>query len=145
MSAVTSDSCIYVDRSVELVYPDNTADIPHADLERSGPASFDLARLRFVTLGSLGGTGEFAYRTATMRISEYLGYHEALAIWHEPVSRIRPHVSLSTGLLFLRGTIRKNGGGLFAPFLLETSGSMTIKWVWLGAMLSGARVPQFPQ
>lgn len=131
------DSIIHVDRSIPPIYPKWVKRVMRPDLERSGPARYDLAH---VTLwlheeqkrgGVIRGHSIHRYLVNTNSLPTCLGLRDAEEIQKNGIAAFRRFFGAT--VFFWRSVVQRDDGYLSVPYLYEYySDELVLNFLWLG-------------
>ena len=134
---VTLDTIVRVDRSIRPAYPEWVKDVLHPELELSGPAEFDLAKVEsWLHDGQKNGKwvrGDklYAHLKSNEMLDSCFSLADALAIQAKGVT-VFPEYFKGKAPFFWKSVVRGRGGDLRVPYLYEDGGQVELEWYWLG-------------
>lgn len=130
------DAIIRVDRSIRPAYPEWVKDVLHPELELSGPAEFDLAKVEsWLHDGQKDGKwlkGEklYEYLKSNKMLDRCLSFADALAIQAKGVATFRAFFK-GKAPFFWKSVVRDRDGNLYVPCLCERGDQVKLDWGWL--------------
>jgi|GEM_PF-1525723 len=135
-TSTSADNIIRVDRSIRPAYPDWVKDVLHPELECTGPAEFDLAKVEsWLHDGQKNGKwikGEKIYehlKSATM-LESCFNLADLLAIQARGVQTFREHFA-DKAVFAWKSVVRDRYGDLSVPYLYLGGDQVVLGWNWL--------------
>lgn len=129
------DLLVRVDRSVKPSYPDWLKKLMHPELERKGPAEYNLQEVELwlhdsQKNGVVSGNDIYKCLKKTKALGSCLNLQDGLAIQKKGIAVFRK--LFSGKAVFLWGSVVQfQGGGLRVPYLCGNGGEVVVRWRWL--------------
>jgi hypothetical protein len=130
------DTIIRVDRSVRPAYPDWSKVVMNPELENTGPAEYDLAKIeQWLHDGQKGerymrGQAIYDHLKSNNLLDSCLGLTDGIAIQQKGIEVFRRFFSGKAVFLW-RSVVRNDLGSLSVPCLYEDDGEVKLRWYWL--------------
>jgi hypothetical protein len=127
---------IHVTRSVPPTYPDWVKEVRHPELQVTGPAEFDLAKLEQWLHEDQHGSnyvrGQVIYDDLAQNavLESCLGLADLLAIQKLGIKVFRQHFA-GKAVFGWKSVVRDRNGYLCVPYLYEDGGQVKLYWNWL--------------
>ena len=127
---------VRVDRSTKPAYPNWVGEVLHTELERTGPAEYDLLTRVEDWLhddqrtGAVPGTTIYDCLKTDNALADQLGLADLLAIQAKGIAVFR---KLFAGKVVFgwKSVVRGHDGDLDVPFLYEHDDEVVLSWYWL--------------
>ena len=142
-SILTPASTVRIDRSVRPIYPDWVEKVLHPELEKTGPAEFDVSKLKlWLHKDQKGGKwlkGQKIYEHLKDNdmLESCLGLADLIAIQAKGITFFRQHFA-DKAVFGWKSVVRLRDGSLSAPYLCYVGGKVVLHWFWLGYDWSGS-------
>jgi hypothetical protein len=139
------DTTIRVIRSVPVPYPDWASEPLPLDLDKIGPAEYDITGPQiqlWLHDGQKGGSGGsrhghrvdgyciFRFLNATNGLKSCLGLHDAIEIQRRGIVFFRKIFKKKVPF-FWKSTVQNHQRNLVAPCLFDNGSEVVIEWRWL--------------
>lgn len=140
------DTIVRVDRSIRPAYPEWVKDVLHPELELSGPAEYDLAKVEsWLHDDQKNGKlvrGEKLYKhlKSDNTLDSCLSLADALAIQAKGIAVFREYFNGKVPF-FWKSVVRNDDGHLRVPFLCESGGEFRLGWNWLDSAWHDVNYP----
>lgn len=137
-----TSTIIRIDRTIRPAYPDFVKDVLHPELELSGPAEFDLAKVeQWLHEGQKSGgvvRGEKIYEHLKEHnmLESCANLADLLAIQAKGVKTFRKHFA-GKAVFAWKSVLRDRGGRLNVPCLFEGGQRVKLALLWLGSDWGG--------
>ena len=131
------DFSVYVDRSVSPIYPDWVKKVMHPELERMGPAEYDLSLVKLwlhpdQLNGVVNGNAIYKHLKQNVALADCLGLADLRAIQAKGIAVFR---KLFAGKVVFgwKSVVqdRDVSGNLSVPYLYEDGDKVVLHWNWL--------------
>jgi hypothetical protein len=129
------DTIIRVDRSVRPVYPEWVKEVMHPELEGTGPAEYDLAKVEQwlhdeQKKGVMVGNRIYEHLKSNNMLASCLGLRDLEEIQKKGV-RCFPKPVKGNAVFGWKSVVLGHGGNLSVPCLVEVGGGVLLDWYWL--------------
>jgi hypothetical protein len=129
------DTIIRVDRSVRPVYPEWVKKVMHPELEGTGPAEYDLAKVEQwlhdeQKKGVMVGNRIYEHLKSNNMLASCLGLRDLEEIQKKGV-RCFPKPVKGNAVFGWKSVVLGHGGNLSVPCLVEVGGGVLLDWYWL--------------
>ncbi len=130
-------STIHVDRSASPAYPDWVKEALHPELEKTGPAEYDAAKLELWLHESqkkgrwVKGEKIYEHLKKEKMLESCLGLSDLLAIQVGGIAFFRQHFA-GKAVFGWKSVVRHRDGNLSVPYLYENGDEVVLRWDWLG-------------
>ena len=126
---------IRVDRSAPIVYPDWVDKPLHPELEKTGPATFDMSEVEQwlhddQKIGVVKGQVVYDHLEKHDMLKTSFGLYELQAIQSQGIEFFRKHFA-GKAVFGFKSTVLSRGGRQDAPCLVEGGGRVVLHWRWL--------------
>jgi hypothetical protein len=134
---VVIDPIIRVDRSVRPSYPDWVKTVMHPELEPTGPAEYDIAKVeQWLHDGQksskwMKGEKLYTYLEETDTLKTCLGLRDLEEIQKKGIAFFRKYFK-GKAIFGWASVVRNHRGSLDVPYLFESGGGVVLRWRWLG-------------
>ena len=135
------DTIIRVDRSVRPAYPDWMKEVMHPELEATGPAEYDLAKVALYLHddqknGTMKGTVLYEHLKSTDSLKSCFGLHDALEAQKKDIAVFRKLFG-GKAVFCWRSIVRRRPGSLLVPYFYGNGGKVVVLWAGLDSVWSG--------
>lgn len=131
------DPIIHVDRSVCPSYPNWVQTVMHPELENTGPAEYDITKVKQWLHDSQEG-GEwikgdkiYVHLKETDDLKNHLGLRDLEEIQKKGIAFFRKYFNRKA-VFGWSSVVRDRDGHLHVPYLYEYGGGVLLYWYWLG-------------
>jgi hypothetical protein len=129
------NTIIRVDRSIRPVYPEWVKKVMHPELEDTGPAEYDLAKVEQwlhdeQKKGVMVGNRIYEHLKSNNMLASCLGLRDLEEIQKKGV-RCFPKPVKGNAVFGWKSVVLGHGGNLSVPCLVEVGGGVLLDWYWL--------------
>ena len=136
VSIAEPDSTLFVDRTIRSIYPNWVEKIIHPELEKTGPAEYDISKLElWIHDGQKDGNwvkGQiiYEYLKTSCSLKDCLSLRDLEEIQKKGVAFFRKHFA-GKAIFAWKSVVLHRDGNLLAPYLYECGDKIVLAWYWL--------------